>query len=135
MRDNHRTGIVGDSQDLLSAVEVLSFVAEGLGSLPYRIGRIEALAAPLASAAPRDGELRVALQDLDHIRQIVEDLARLATEAGTNEKHSAVSLASTLRLEALRDLFLGSGTDTMSGPRTGKETGRIEFFAGGLDGD
>lgn len=124
-----------DRQDSFSAVEVLNFVAAGLGGLPHRIGRIEALAAPLALAAPRDAELRVALQDLDHIRQTVEDLARLATEAGTGGSHSAVTLAATLRLEALRDLLIGSGQDGAAAPRNGPGSGRIEFFAGGTDGD
>lgn len=124
-----------DRQDPFSAVEVLGFVAAGLGGLPHRIGRIEALAAPLAKAAPRDGELRVALQDLDHIRQTVEDLARLATTAGTGDSHSAATLAATLRLEALRNLLVGSGQDEMTGAKADKGPGRIEFFAGGLDGD
>jgi hypothetical protein len=124
-----------DRQDPFSAVEVLGFVAAGLGGLPHRIGRIEALAAPLAKAAPRDGELRVALQDLDHIRQTVEDLARLATQAGTGDSHSAAALASTLRLEALRNLLVGSEQDEAAGAKTDKGQGRIEFFAGGLGGD
>lgn len=124
-----------ETKDFLSAVEVLSFVASSLGSLPHRIGRIEALAAPLAKAAPRDAELRVALQDLDHIRQTVEDLARLATKAGAGELHSAATLASTLRLEALRNLLVGSEQDEVAGAKAEKGPGRIEFFAGGLDGD
>lgn len=133
-----RQDIDEDGPDRISAVEVLGFLAKALGGLPHRIGRIEALAAPLARSTSLADEPRIALQDLDHIRQTVEDLARLAAEAGTRESHSTVALASTLRLEALRNLLAGSGQDVMTEPKAETDrgrAGRIEFFAGGLDGD
>jgi hypothetical protein len=119
----------------ISTTEVLSFVARVLGSLPQRIGRIEELAAPLAIAAPRDAALRIALQDLDHIRQTLEDLARLSAAAGRAEARNPVALAATLHLEALRNVFVGSGTTAEAEQNSKPQPGRIQLFADGPDMD
>ena len=53
----------------------MNLIADALPDLAARIAAVEARVGDLAAAAPPDAEARIALQDLDLIRQTVADLA------------------------------------------------------------
>ena len=122
-------------EDRLPPSAVFAFLAETLGEVGRRVAGVEALASDvILEVASTDPTRLMALQDLDLIRQMAEDAARLAEVAGRENGGRRSDLAAALRLAALRDR-LGSadppaGIDA-SGRRPGP-SGRVEFF--GADG-
>ena len=118
-----------DPSNRLSAPAVLTILAEALEDLPRRVATIETLAATLAASAPADIGLRRGLQDLDLIRQTIEDLGRLATSAASGDTHSPATLASSLQLEALRNRLTGRTQDERKALEAGADQGRVELFA------
>jgi hypothetical protein len=103
------------------------FLAQELSRLPERIAAIEAVVSDLALRAPPDAATRIALQDLDHLRQTVEDLARLSM-AAADDTATTGHLAEELRLHDLKERLLG--TLVPSRPATVERNGGIvDLFA------
>jgi hypothetical protein len=123
--------MTGASRDTRGeAAAVLGFVAARLGALGPRIERIEAHAAHMVAASPGDRERMMALQDLDLIRQELEDLARLSDAAGRAPAAGGAALGSVLKLAALRD-GLAHRTEGAAGPPDpggGSPAAPAEFF-------
>ncbi len=121
------------STEQLSPAAVLAILAEALRDIPDRIAEIEVHAEALAATAPGDARVRVAIQDLDLIRQTIDDLARLAAAAGDGDGQGAHSgrLAETLRLGALRNRL--PGRTPAGGPdlEDQGDPGEVDFFAVG----
>lgn len=111
---------------------ILRFLAETLDDLGPRIERIEAHAAQLVAASPGDRDRMVALQDLDLIRQVIEDLSRLAGLAGDDPRAQRRDLHATLKLAALRDTLFAArgstGADDTPGTAAEGVSGSVEFF-------
>jgi hypothetical protein len=109
---------------------VFRFLSETLDGLGPRIERIEAHAAHMVAASPGDRDRMVALQDLDLIRQVIEDLSRLAGLAGMEPPVGRPALHAALKLAALRDaLFQGTGSGGAPENATpGGSSGLVEFF-------
>ena len=112
------------------AAAILRFVSGRLDELAPRIGRVESHAAHMVGAAPRDAEHVAALQDLDLIRQVIEDLARLAGLAAGGGPVGREALGAALKLGALREEFLSpSFLEAGTGrPEAGPASGAVEFF-------
>jgi hypothetical protein len=118
----------------LSPATVLAILAEALSDIPDRIADIEVHAEALAATAPGDARVRVAIQDLDLIRQTIEDLARLAAAAagdGDGKGAHSARLAETLRLGALRSRLPGRAAAGAPGPADLGDPGEVDFFATG----
>jgi len=117
-------------EDRIEASSVLCFIATALGDLRHRVEHVEAHAADLVAASPRDAGSLIVLQDLDLLRQTIEDLARLAAVAGENPRSGRKALASALRLAALRDRLTGGQAHRDAAGVVTDEalSGRIEFF-------
>lgn len=122
-----------DRSGQITATAVLAVVANVLEDLPRRVAAIEAHAAALAASAPETAGLRVALQDLDLIRQTLEDLGRLAHAAGGGETHDAATLAGCLRLGALRARLTVGPRGDGSLRAAESDMGLVDLF-GPLDG-
>lgn len=109
---------------------LLGFLADTLADVAARIERIEALAADMLVSRPRDDDRMIAFQDLDAIRQTVEDLARIAAAAGRGDEHEGPHLATELRLGTLRDSLLSGRHPGEGGraPESRRAPGIVEFF-------
>lgn len=121
--------------DRLPATAVLGFLAATLGDLARRIEAVEAHVAGVIDPMSGPDRVRVmALQDLDLIRQIAEDAARIAEIARRSDGGRRAELARDLRLSALRDslMRLGAPEDMDSAGRTAEADGRVELFGPAL---
>jgi hypothetical protein len=109
---------------------LFSFVATTLADVARRIERIEAHAADMLATLPRDADRMVVLQDLDAIRQTVEDVARVALAAGPGGRRESASLVTELRLAELRERLLKGLPDGKGGGDTAERpaAGRVELF-------
>lgn len=116
-------------EDLIEAPSVLCFIAATLGELRDRVERVEGHAAGLVAAAPGDAESLIVLQDLDLLRQTIEDLARLAGVAGQGTQTDRQALGGALRLAGLRDRLPGAQVRPDARDMADDvPCGRIEFF-------
>jgi hypothetical protein len=121
---------VRPEQDPVDPAVVLRFLAASLGELRDRVARIEAHAVSLATPGPRPRETVVLLQDMDLIRQMAEDLSRLAGTAAREDSVPRPALAAVMRLEALRDRLM-AGPAVGNGPAAGADPGsqgRVDLF-------
>jgi hypothetical protein len=109
---------------------LFSFVATTLADVARRIERIEAHAADMLATSPRDVDRMIVLQDLDAIRQTVEDVERVALAAGPGGRWESASLVTELRLAELRERLLMGLPDGKEGGDTAERpaAGRVEFF-------
>lgn len=90
----------------------LVFLAAELSDLPARVAAIEEVVGDLASRTDLAANAVMALQDLDLIRQTLEDLARLAAfsiNPTDDDREVREATADVLRLHALRGRLLGVG--------------------------
>lgn len=118
-----------DPDERLSPSAVLAILADALAGLPDQIAAIEAHAATLASAAAQDRRATAALQDLDLIRQTIEDLGRLAAIAAGGEAVPTTRLAGSLRLEALRNRLPGRSPAGFPLSERRSDPGDVDLFA------
>jgi hypothetical protein len=123
------------AEDRLPAGHVLRFLGETLRDMARRIEGVEAhVGGVMDPKAPKDRVRLMAMQDLDLIRQMAEDAARVAEIAVMHEGTRRAELASGVRLAALRDRLLGveAGEDrTTRGAGAPDDQGRVEFFSAG----
>jgi hypothetical protein len=89
------------------SAEVLPFLGTELAALAGRVAQVETLVSHLSSGGRPGGSTVIALQDLDLLRQTLDDLARLAVSASGTDSAGAEHLALCLRLETVRNRFLG----------------------------
>ncbi|GEM_PF-6501891 len=100
-----------------AAHPAVAFLASELAVLPARIATLEIRVGAMAGRAGPEAEAVVALQDLDLIRQTLEDLARLARAArdagpgGTDR-----DMAELLTLGDMRERLLQRGPPVEPGP-------------------
>jgi len=119
-------------EDRLLPQAVFGFLAETLRDVARRIEGVEAHAA--GAIGPRslhDSARMMALQDLDLIRQMAEDAARIAEAARQDESGLRSDLAAQLRLSMLRDRLPGAeARDTSDPARAGPDVGGgVELFS------
>jgi hypothetical protein len=121
--------------DRVPATAVLGFLAETLGDLARRVEAVEAHVAGVIDPVSAPDRVRVmALQDLDLVRQMAEDAARIAEIAGRSDGELRAELARGLRLSVLRDRLshLGTPADGDRGGRAAEADGRVELFGPAL---
>ena len=121
-------------EDRLSAVSVLGFLAETLRDLAQRIEVVEAhVAGSLDPLARHDRVRMMALQDIDLIRQMAEDAARVAENARENGGGQRAELAAGLRLSLLRARLAsaGRGGDSPATAGDADDNGHVELFKTG----
>jgi hypothetical protein len=112
----------------LTHAAVLAILAESLVDLSDRVAGIETYAATFATAAARNPRVTAALQDLDLVRQTIEDLGRLAAVAAGGEAQPAAQLAGSLRLEALRNRLPGRSAAVLPVPERRSDPGEVDLF-------
>jgi hypothetical protein len=119
-------------EDRLLPSAVFGFLAETLDDVARRVEGIEAHASGLvaAQAQPDPGRVMV-LQDLDLIRQMAEDAARIARAAWRADGAQRADLAAELRLSALRERLLATGRRGGADPggRASDGNGLVELFS------
>jgi hypothetical protein len=114
----------------VEADAVLAFLTETLADLASRIAEVEAHAADLVGSAVPEARRMVALQDLDLIRQTIEDAGRVAKAALMPASPGLDGLAATIRLETMRRRLLhgsaegGQAVDV----RGTASAGRVDLF-------
>jgi len=87
----------------------LAFLASELSGLPDRIAHLETRIGEMADRAGPDAGTVIALQDLDLLRQTLDDLARFAEAARSTsccEVHPEEDYSHLLKLRDLRDRLL-----------------------------
>jgi hypothetical protein len=114
---------------------LFGFLAETLDDVARRIEVVEAHAAGIvAGQAQPDPKRVMVLQDLDLIRQMAQDAARIARAARRGDGARRADLAAELHLSALRDRLLDTGRRGAADPdgRASDGNGMVELFS--LDG-
>jgi hypothetical protein len=114
--------------DTAETTALFAFLAETLEDAARRIERLEAHAADMIGAAPQRSGLLVALQDIDLVRQIVEDVAGLSAAAARDGAHKRQRLAATLRLEALRNRLLHDAEAGGDAGSRNDSKGKVDLF-------
>jgi hypothetical protein len=124
-------------EDRLPATAVLGFLAETLGDLARRVEAVEAhVAGVVDPGAPPDRVRVMALQDLDLIRQMTEDAARIAEIARRSDGGHRAELARSLLLSVLRDRLarLGASEGAERAAGASDADGRVELFGPAFPG-
>ncbi len=110
----------------------VAFLACELAVLPARVATLESRVGAMAGRAGLDAEAVVALQDLDLIRQTLEDLARLAQAAQDSRPGGPDGdLAELLTLRDMRDRLLQRRPPVAPGPEGAEPFERLGTPRGG----
>jgi hypothetical protein len=118
-------------ENRLPARAVFGFLAETIRDVARRIEVVEVNAAGAILGTPSQDPARVmALQELDLIRQMAEDAARVAEIARKEDGGTRAGLAAALRLAALRDILANAEApgDAHAPADRNDAGGRVEFF-------